>query len=257
MNQDDTLTSKALLLKEAGKSIVKAIVNYDSEEAQAAIDSYNTLKKEIKTVMLDVGVAALPGGQNEEARDILHKIATGQPVGVETAIQNGELSGLLSGTLEDEELEQLGSDLFYSWMSHYDYIEGLYKIGALVLSTGKVPKMLSEFVREARDCFALQQYTAVIALCRTMLELSLKDVAKSSGLFSEDRANIRDFETRREDLMFLIDKVCENKGYRRLQDELHRARKQGNKIVHGTHGATSAAAEIYLKETLNIIHRLY
>ena len=34
--------------------------------------------------------------------------------------------------LSEEEIEQLGSDYFYSWFSHYEYVESLYEIESLI-----------------------------------------------------------------------------------------------------------------------------
>ncbi|MFC1556954.1 hypothetical protein ACFL6I_19655 [candidate division KSB1 bacterium] len=78
--------------------------------------------------------------------------------------------------LAESEIEQLGLDLFYSWFSHYEYIEGFCSIGTLILEKGKIPDYLAHFLDEARICYAFQQYSAVYSLCRTILEITVRNV---------------------------------------------------------------------------------
>lgn len=112
----------------------------------------------------------LPDINDKFAKEILHKISQGEALPAERAFQGSVLEEYFVDELHENEIEQLGSDLFYSWFSHYEYIEGLYNIGSLILSIGKIPENLVHFIHEARNCYAFQQYSAVYSLCRTILD---------------------------------------------------------------------------------------
>jgi hypothetical protein len=166
----DDVIQKALRLKELDKLIIKAIATWDIEEFSKCLVEFNESKKHIRSYGLEHPLVNLQEIENLDARLIIAKINSGEPFSVEKAMSGSELKEFLKGELDENDIENLGSDLFYSWFSHYEYIEGLYEIGSLTLSCGKVPANLSKFVDEARHCYTFQQYNAVFSLCRTILE---------------------------------------------------------------------------------------
>jgi hypothetical protein len=125
---------KALRLKEIDKEIVKAVVNRDVDSLMAHVSKFVDLKKEIKKKFIDSSIDILAGVKDKAARAILHKVFSGEPFPVEKAMEGSRLADFLVDELTEQEIEQLGSDHFYSWFSHYEYIEGLYNIDSFVKS---------------------------------------------------------------------------------------------------------------------------
>jgi len=249
---------KALRLKEIDKEIVKAVVNRDVDSLMAHVSKFVDLKKEIKKKFIDNSIDILAGVKDKAARAILHKVFSGEPFPVEKAMEGSRLADFLVDELTEQEIEQLGSDHFYSWFSHYEYIEGLYNIGSLILAVGKIPNNFERFVHEARSCFVFQQYNAVFTLCRTMLEITVKDLCIKNRILPKDVENIKQRKARIPDLYELINNLCDRTPkYRKFRGKLHKIRSKGNFIVHGNKTVTKKEAETLLKETLDLIHFIY
>lgn len=258
---NETLVAKALRIKELDKLIIKAIATWEVSSLAKLVVEFADRKKEILHFLLKnpiVNLASPNDTNNIEAMQILQKISFGQPMPVEMATSGGVISDYLSGELEEGEIDSLGSDLLYSWFSHYEYIEGLYEVGSLILSCGNLPTYLDTFVSEVRNCYVFQQYNAVYVLCRTMLEISVKNVAISKKIIPEDTHKIKQLESRTLDLYTLIDVLCDNfPKYKSLRSNLHEVRKRTNSIVHGSNVVNKQEAKLLLKKTLLVIHELF
>lgn len=61
-----------------------------------------------------------------------------------------------------------------------DYTERMLSL-PVTFTKERLPEMLAELMEEARRCFAFQNYTASIALCRTMLERTVTDLGVELG----------------------------------------------------------------------------
>jgi len=142
-------------------------------------------------------------------------------------------------------------------VSHQEYIQGIYEIGALTLSCGEIPEYLSRYVQEARQCYAFQQCNAVFSLCRVM-EICIKDIATKCNILPTDVHNIRHMASRSTELYSLIDQLCDNfTVFDAVRNRLHTIRKATNPIIHGNRRVRGKEAKQMLKETLLTIHHLY
>lgn len=254
----DDMIQKALRLKELDKLIIKAIANWDVEHLSKYIVEFKDTKKFIRSYGLEHPLVSTHEIKDRTARLIIQKVLSGEPFSVEKAMSGSEIGEFLKGELNEDEIESLGSDLFYSWFSHYEYVEGLYEIGALALSCGKVPENLSRFVHEARQCYTFQQFNAVFSLCRTMLEICIKDVATKYNMLPADIHNIRHMASRTPDLNDLIDQLCNQFTiFDGIRDRLHKVRRRTNYIIHGNRLVKREETRTMLKETLSVIHELY
>ena len=95
----------------------------------------------------------------------------------------------ISLEFDNAELEELGSELFYSWYSHYEYVTGLAELRPLILR-GAAPESVTRLVRQVKDCYAFQQYDAAFGLCCTLLEASIRDICERCGLFPDLGENV-------------------------------------------------------------------
>ena len=254
----EDLIQKALRLKELDKLIIKAIATWDVEQLGKYIAEFNDSKKQIRSYGLEHPVVILQDIANPDARFIIQKIMSGEPFSVEKALSGSSIEEFLKGELDEDDIENLGSELFYSWFSHYEYIKGLYEIGALTLSCGKIPANLSGFVDEARHCYTFRQFNAVFSLCRTILEVCIKDLATTCKILPADTDKIRRMTSRTPDLYDLINQLCDQFTiFDGVRNQLHKVRRGTNFIVHGNRLVKRQEAKNILKETLLVIHQLY
>ena len=253
----DDMIQKALRLKELDKLIIKAIATSDVGHIAEYIVEFNTVRKLIRTYGLEHPLVNMNDIENSDARLIIQKIMSGETFSVERAMPESSIKEYLKGELDENDIEDL-ADLLYSWFSHQEYIQGLYEIGALTLACGKLPDNLSRFVDEARHCYAFQQFNAVFSLCRTILEVCIKDVATACAILPTDMNNIRQMESRTSDLYYLINRLCDEFSmFSPIRGQLHRVRRGTNSIIHGDRIVRRAEAKDTLKETLFTIHQLY
>ena len=221
------MVEKALRLKELDKLIIKAIATSDVTQLAKHITEFNTSKKLIRSYALEHPILNMQEIENPSARLIIQKVMSGEPFSVEQAMHGSAIEEFLKGELDENDIEKLGSDLFYSWFCDYEYIQGLYEIGALTLSCGDVPKNLSRFVDEARHCYTFQQYNAVFSLCRTILEVCIKDIATTCKILPKDKGNIKRLASRTPELCDLINQLCDEFTiFESIRDPLHRVEKR-------------------------------
>jgi len=251
----DEIVKKSLRLKELDKLIIKSIAMLDVKQFPKYMVEFHDLKKQVKKYILENPVIDLQYIKKPEVRSIIQLIVAGEPFQVDRVLA---ASSLLTGELDEVDLDELGSDLFYSWFCSDDYIRGLCEIGALVISCGELPANLTRFVYEARDCYAFQQYNAVFSLCRTILEVCIKDLAAIYKLIPSDSGNVRQMKSRNPELNELINQICDaNNIFRGVRNQLHKIRRETNFIIHGNRIVKKQEAKDMLKDTLSVIHKLY
>ncbi|GBE14633.1 hypothetical protein BMS3Abin14_00679 [bacterium BMS3Abin14] len=254
----EEMTDKALRLKELDLLIVKAISTFDTKSFAKYVVEFNDAKKSIRSYALEHPLLNIQGIEDPKACFIIQKVMSGEPFAVEKAMSDSEITEFLKGELDDNDIENLASDLFYSWFSHYEYIQGIYEIGALTISCSKIPENLSKFVNEARDCYAFQQFNAVFSLCRTILEISIKDVATTRKILPADNRDISYLTSRSPELYDLINQLCDRYTiFKTLRGQLHEIRRKTNSLIHGSRSVKKQEASEMLKKTLLAVHRLY
>src|SRR5690606_24403605 len=103
-----------------------------------------------------------------------------------------------------------------------------------------------------------QQYNAVFALCRTIIEIAIKDIAIARHILPQDHENIVHIISRGgKSLAQLITEVTMTPELSHLKDRLHKLRISTNSIVHGSASVTKSEALDTLKLTLHSVHELY
>jgi hypothetical protein len=84
-----------------------------------------------------------------------------------------------------ENMDEIGSELLFSWISPSEYAVALAQVDILITSF-QIPPNLKEFFNEARQCYALGQYSAVQSLSRTILEAAVNDIAVRTHKFPKE-----------------------------------------------------------------------
>ena len=226
-----TLQDDALRLAELDRQVIQALKSFvegNGEEFSHVLDEYRKLRIDLKSRMLDESAISI---EDITAREILHKISRGEGLRFDKFVKwIEELSGddLAFGEFDDADMEKLGDELFYSWYSPHSYVTALAELRPLILQCDTSPSV-KHFVGQIKGCYAFQQYDAAFALCRTLLEASIRDICVRCELLPEPGEKVTLLE--KYNWRCLRDKVsCGSlneklKGlYERLSEVLHRAK---------------------------------
>ena len=251
--QDDLLELAA-----RDQRVIRAVVEQDQTHLKNALTDYETLRKSLRTRLLDQPTVSIV---HVDAYETLLKICGGEGLATDKLIER-----LFSASepdrrideFDDEELRSLGSDLFYSWFSHYEYITGLAELRPLVIR-GSVGESVSQLVRQVKDCYAFQQYDAAYSLCRTVLEASARDICFRCRLFPDRNDNEILFEEipwgqRQGQPLGLRDTVSSGL----VRERLMRLYTKLCPVVHG-HQKSVTRDEVRraFEETLQVVEQLY
>lgn len=241
-----------------------AIEDRDVEKAHEHLKEYQEVRQSIRLKLFSNSVMHLPDVEDKKVLTHLQLISSGDD------LPSPFLKGLFQDQLDIERLQNLSDEHFFSWFDPFDYIEGLYAVGSLVVGSGKVPRRLESLIGELRHCFVFKQYHATYALCRTALEISIRDVFEQEGLNDPHSENYIYVEQRISksnrrwfmdapdpSLAQMIGMLCLLRSYRHLKRELRNIVSRGNDIVHGFKTATREDSERMMRSTLRAIHDLY
>ena len=271
----EELISKVARLKELEESFGHALkkVKEDArllDQAWGHLGEWIRVKKQIRLATLETSVLLIPGSVNKEARTIIQKIKLGEKLPLEKIFNGTALEELFEDELSDDEIDSLESDVFYSWFSGYDYVRDLYCVGTLIAGVGELPSSLSLFVDELRQCYVFQRYLAVYALCRTVIEITARDIYKKNDLDdpkSENRIRVKElilrthpkfrFPDSAPTLYQMIKMLTSLHPYERMGDRLHNIRKKTNPLVHGNRDVGGVKPAEIMRETLQAVHDLY
>lgn len=246
----NTLQKDALEMRRLNRLMVKAVAESDLSSLQKILPEYLETKKRIKAQLLEIPT---PKIHDRQALGILRRLSEGVNLPADNIVTALEEMAGVQGSLTalgEEDIESLGSDLFYSWFSHYEYIEGLYEMGSLVVSIS-VPDHLSKFVNEAKNSYAFQRYNAVYSLCRTILESSVRDICVRRRFITQRQGNLIAIEEYRwRDLKEAVAKGSLRRQLGDLYSEL-------SSLIHGRKVVSGEIAKTAFESTLKTVHALY
>ena len=200
--------------------------------------------------MLEESVISI---EDATAREVLHKITSGEGLHSDKVLKLlEELSGdeLTVGEFDDGDMEKLGDELFYSWYSHHNYVAALAELRPLILQCN-TSGSVKHLVGQVKQCYAFQQYDAAFALCRTLLEASIRDICVRCELIPEpgDKAILLDKYSWR----CLRDKVsCGS-----LNEKLKDLYGHLSEVLHARRSVTAEEVQAVFQETLSAIEELY
>jgi len=212
--------------------------------------AYMELRRGIQKRILDLPSVPI---EDTAAADVLRKIVNGEGLPsdrvIEHLVRNSDKDYKINA-FTNEELDELGHELFYPWFSHYDYIQGLAELRPLILRH-TVPEHVSRLVTEIKECYAFQQYDATYSMCRTLIEACIRDICVRKKHFPD-----------RDDDAVLLDKIS----WRDLsntvapsttRDQLNKLYSELSTLVHGRTTVTQHQARDAFKATLELIEEMY
>lgn len=243
------ITQDALELTKLDRLVVKFVVEWNPEELSKSLHEYIQVKRKIKTALIDNPVVKI---HDRTAQDVLKKLNHDdfQADKLIRMIESQSQETVSLDGLDEAEIEELGSDLFYSWYSHYEYIEALYDIGSLIVGIS-IPDSLTSYVSEARSCYAFQQYNAVYGLCRTILETAVRHTCERKGLIKKSGGMVIDFDSYKPSE--LINKAATGM----LRERLKNIYSNTSTMLHGRKTINSEDAKTMFRNTLEAVQDLY
>ena len=244
-----TLQADALRLLELHRQVSKALIECDAEELRRALLAWIELRESVKMQLLEASVISVG---DAKASEILRKIADGDDLQPDEIIRQllRRDDELTAEEFDDLDIERLGSELFYSWYSHHEYVKALAELRPLILRSD-ASQSVHRLIREAKDCYAFQQYDAVFALCRMSIEASIRNICVRRGLLPEpdEKVNLLEKYYWKE----LRDKVSIGS----LNEKLENIYGRLCEVVHARRSATAGEARAMFRRTLSIIEELY
>lgn len=244
--QDDLLRLAAL-----DRRVIRDVMEKEHQkDLKDALTEYMNLRKNIRIHLLDLPVAPI---DDADAATLLRKIAGGKELPTDKLIKHlssGSDPGKLPEEFSGEDIEEIGSDLFYSWFSHFEYIAGLAELRPLVVR-GSVAESVTRLVGQIKDCYAFQQYDAAYTLCRTVIEASIRDICVRRQLFPDLGENVILFE--KFSWTQLRDKVSSGS----LRERLRSLYSDLSAVLHGRRSVAKDEARHVFEETLQVVEELY
>jgi len=247
----DELIQDALAIKAIDQSVVSAIADGDFESLSSLIKQFRELRVRISARLAASSAVKIA---NDEAKAVLQGIDAGQRFHADDVISVLEEHAGDLGCLQDlteKEIDEFGRRLFYNWISHHDYIQDIFKISTLIVGV-ELPGHLKTYLMEAKNCYAFQQYNAVLALSRTILEASAKDLCFRLKYLDENGAAI-----------IAIDPTVFNQLIGAVASGVLKGRatriyyRDACPVVHGDRVVTQHEAARIFKETVELIQELY
>jgi hypothetical protein len=245
-----SLQDDALYLAELDRRVIRDLLENNTEDFGAAISDYMTLRRDIQKRILGSPTSTI---QKSDAADILRKISGGGGLPsdkvIERLVQQSDENYSIE-SLSEEEINELGHEIFYPWFSHYDYIQGLAELRPLILRH-QIPEFISRLVKEIKECYAFQQYDAAYSMCRTFIEACIRDICVRCNLFPDLDDNV---------ILFgkyhwgtLRDKVSSGDVRKRLNDLY----AELSTLVHGRKCVSQDQARQAFRDTLEIVEAMY
>ena len=171
-------------LAELDRQVAQVLLEGNTEALPHALGAYLELRSSLTREILDESVISV---EDATAREVLRKITNGDGLQADKIVQRlQELGGgdLEVGELDDADVEELGSELFYSWYSHHEYVRALAELRPLILRSG-ASESVTRLTGQIKGCYAFQQYDAAFGLCRTLIEASIRDICVRRNLLPE------------------------------------------------------------------------
>ncbi len=157
------------------------------------------------------------------------------------------------GELEmDDDLANEAWDFVYSFGTPKELVLRYRSLSSIVAVT-EIPERVSTLVREAKTCYVMGQYIAVMSLGRMMLEYAITDIGVRRGLFPAPDS-LEDFYKAYPPFE-RADRLLNKDGPRRA--EFRSLYNAGSKAIHSSHEEPGYSPLKYLEEVLSFVGNEY
>jgi hypothetical protein len=150
---------------------------------------------------------------------------------------------------ELDDADKMGMQLLWGSIGPAEYATNLALVDILV-APFQIPVDLQQFLREARECYAIGHHAAVQSLSRTILEAAVNDIAVRSGKMSKE--------------VIERDMFKKYPPWRRIQlvsgalfNQINDHYRDLCKVVHGLTTSASSGSLGSLTKTIGFVQLLY
>ena len=243
------LIQEATTLIDLDRNVVKAVVESTFEKIPTLLSEFRETKISVLKKFNELSIVE---NVDDGTRQILDRVQREFPTdNIIRHLENETGADSSFFELSEEEAGEIGSDLLYSWISHYEYVHNLFKINTLILKTS-IPAELSRYLNEVRNCFAFEQNNAVISMCRTIIEAAAKDLCEKLGFFAGYGDKV--IEINPKVFNQLIRSVAKGRLKKKAIQIYYR---DACPVVHGDKVVNSDVALRVLRETIDVVQGLY
>jgi hypothetical protein len=150
---------------------------------------------------------------------------------------------------EAEGFDKVGAEILYSWIKPAEYGARFAEVSVLV-ARFQIPFDLRCLLDEARQCYALGQFSAVQSLSRTILETAVNDIAVRTGKLPQAAVEKDRFEEYplKERIRLVADGSAE---------QIYQHHRDLGKVVHGLSASATNGALGSLTRTMGFVQYLY
>lgn len=170
---------------------------------------------------------------------------------------------LVSLNKDAKESDQLPTDLydqlvdddrlldFHSWFDMIGFYIRRIKVGPIIASS-QISEKVRDYFHEIRQTYAFRQFRSSVALCRSLLEMTLFDKLKRRKLLPSKNYTAVSIKDYTDELLIRLISIAkrENIITESLCDKSHDIRKIANKILH----AKEEVIKLSENEVLKVIH---
>jgi len=150
---------------------------------------------------------------------------------------------------EVEDFDKVGTQLLFSWISPAEYGARFVEVSVLVVPF-QIPPELHSFLDEARQCYALGQFSAVQSLSRTILEAAVNDIAIRTGKIPQEAIEkdmFRKYPPKKRICLVAADSF----------EQIYQHYCDLCKVVHGRSTSAPSGALGSLSKTIGFVQHLY
>ena len=126
------LAQLAKKLEQTDKEVVKSLVESTHDLFIEKFAQFFEIKKDIRKRLVEFHTVTI---DDDEARRILERVHDDEPFSTDkmaSVMKRDTQQDLDFDHLNEYEFDEM-RDVLYSWFSHYEYVDGLYDIGSLIL----------------------------------------------------------------------------------------------------------------------------
>ena len=239
------IEGKVRRLLELDKVITEGIKDSDKTRIVGNIEEYINLKREIKLFSASNPLINIPELKDTKLQRIIQKLTAGERLEKNESIFFWNLLEAIEDDLDFDEMEEIAQEIFFPSFSHYDYVRGIFEIGSLVLNFKQLPTFLKDYINEAKQCYAFQQYLAVCSLCRSILEIAAKDICDKRGFIESDIA------------YFSFSKNIQKISSGEIEKNLRALYSNASNVIHPKTEITSTHAKEIFALTIRNVQDLY
>jgi hypothetical protein len=125
------LETQARELARLEREVVRALVEGDFDLLAGVVTQFREVRLLLAKVLAE---APAVSATDPETRTVLNRLSHGPPFTAEKVLGSitteNEEQPLLE--LTDNEVDEIGSDLMYSWINHYEYVRNLFRLNSVI-----------------------------------------------------------------------------------------------------------------------------